>query len=215
MSGKDCTSPSCKTPSSQIQTIMALYNQEILRGGGKRDYHRLRMCVKFYIELAQRSKNFSIQSEITERGAVTKGRGPNSFTKRKTGECFQWKANGSCSRGGSCSFLHMPAIGSRETTHKEVQNTRGSNPKPAVSNREHGRKDKEQASSSGPKVREQTGVKSSRSQEASPATRAQIPCVWGATCKISLCDYRHPPVCHSYKSGHGTHLWPSLPVSTC
>ena len=25
--------------SSQIQTIMALYNQEILRGGGKRNYH--------------------------------------------------------------------------------------------------------------------------------------------------------------------------------
>ena len=31
--------------SSQAQTIMALYNREILRGGGKRDYHRLRMCV--------------------------------------------------------------------------------------------------------------------------------------------------------------------------
>ena len=26
--------------SSQAQTIMALYNQEILRGGGQRDYHR-------------------------------------------------------------------------------------------------------------------------------------------------------------------------------
>ena len=31
--------------SSQAQTIMALYNQEIVRGGEKRDYHRLRMCV--------------------------------------------------------------------------------------------------------------------------------------------------------------------------
>ena len=41
--------------SSQAQTIMALCNQEILREGGKRDYHRLRMCVKLHIELAQRS----------------------------------------------------------------------------------------------------------------------------------------------------------------
>ena len=42
--------------SSQAQTIMALFNQEILRGGGKRDYHRLRMCVKLHIEQAQRTK---------------------------------------------------------------------------------------------------------------------------------------------------------------
>ena len=81
--------------SSQIQTIMALYNQEILRGGGKRDYHRLRRCVKLYIEQAQRSKNFRIQNAITERGAVTKREGQNSFSKQKTGECFQWKATGS------------------------------------------------------------------------------------------------------------------------
>ena len=28
--------------SSQLQTITAQYNQEILRGGGERDHHRLR-----------------------------------------------------------------------------------------------------------------------------------------------------------------------------
>ena len=77
----------------------------------------------------------------------------------------------------------MPATGSREITHKEVENARGSSLEPAAGSREHGGKDKEQASSSGPKVREQTDVKSSRSQEASPATRAQIPCLWGAKCK--------------------------------
>ena len=53
---------------------MALYNQEILRGGGKIDDHRLRMCVKLFIEQGQRCKNFKIQNEITERGAVTKER---------------------------------------------------------------------------------------------------------------------------------------------
>ena len=76
---------------------MALYNQEITRGGG-RDYYRLRMCVRLYIEQAQRSKNFWTQIEITERGAVTKGKEQNSFTKRKTVECFQWQANGSGSK---------------------------------------------------------------------------------------------------------------------
>ena len=40
---------------SHAQTIMALYNQQILRGGGQRD-HRLRMCVKLHMEQAQRSK---------------------------------------------------------------------------------------------------------------------------------------------------------------
>ena len=97
--------------SSQAQTIMALYNQEILRGGGQQDYHRLKLCVKLHIEQAQRSKNFRIQSEITERVAVTQGKGQNSFTKRKTRECFQWKANGSCSKGDSCSFLTFACLG--------------------------------------------------------------------------------------------------------
>ena len=82
--------------SPQAQTIMALYNQEILRGGGQRDYHRLRKCVKLHTEQAQRSKKIRIQSEITERVAVTKGKGHNSFTKGKTGECF----HESCSKGG-------------------------------------------------------------------------------------------------------------------
>ena len=116
------------------QALMALYNQEILRGGGKRVYHRLRMCVKLHIEQAQRNKNFRMQSEITERVATTEGKGHNSFTKRKTGECFQWKAYGSCSKGDSSSFLHSRASGNRETSAEEVKNTGVSNLKPAVNN---------------------------------------------------------------------------------
>ena len=95
--------------STQMETIMALHNQEILRGG--RNYHRLRMCEKSHIEQIQSSKNSRIQDEI-ERGIVIKGKGQPSI-QRKTGECFQWKANGSCSRGESCSFLHKPALGNR------------------------------------------------------------------------------------------------------
>ena len=117
--------------SSQSQTIMALFNQEILRGGGQRDQHRLRMCVKLHIEQDQRCKHFRIQSEITKRVAVTEGKGQNSFTKRTTGECFQWEANGSCSTGDFCSFPRSHASGSRETSAEEVKNTGVSSLKPA------------------------------------------------------------------------------------
>ena len=53
--------------SSQAQTIMALYNQEILRGGGQQDYRRLRLCVKLHIE----QQKIRSQSEIAERVAET------------------------------------------------------------------------------------------------------------------------------------------------
>ena len=96
--------------SSQAQTIMALYNHEILREGGKRDHHRLGMCVKLHFEQAQRSKNFRIQSELTERVAVTEGKRQNSFTMRKTGECFQWKANGLCSLETGASMATIACI---------------------------------------------------------------------------------------------------------
>ena len=155
--------------SSQAQTIMTLYNLEILRGGGQRDYHRLRKCVKLHIEQAQRSKNFRIQSEITERVAVTKGKGQNSFTTRKTGECFQWKANGSCSKGDSCSFPHSHASGNRETSAEGAKNTGASSLKPAVDN-ERRRKGKEQASSSVPTGNGKTDDKRSKSLDARPAT---------------------------------------------
>ena len=93
--------------SSQAQRIRSLYNQEILRGGGKRDYQRLRTCVKLHVE------------RFTERVAVTKVKGQISVTKRKTGECFQWKANGSCSKGDSCSFLHSHASKTERHQRKE------------------------------------------------------------------------------------------------
>ena len=73
--------------------------------------------------------------------------------------------------------------------------------KPAVNN-EQRRKGKEQASSSVPTGKGQTDVKSITSLEASPATRARIPCLWGARCKRTSCDFRHPPVCRDHKSGN-------------
>ena len=182
---------------------MAPHNQEISRGGGERDYHRLRMCVRLHIEQAQRSKNLRIQNEITERGAVTKGKGQNSFTKRKTGECFQWKTDGSCSEGQSGSFLHALAAGNREPAQEKVWSTGGSRQKHATGNGVLGRKTQEQASSSAPKVTEHTDVQCSNGRGASPETRARILCLRGAKCKRSSCCCLHPPVCVSFKSESG------------
>ena len=134
--------------------------------------------MKLHIEQTQRSKNFRIENEITERGAVIKGKGQNPSTKRKTGEYLQWRVTVSCSRGESCSFLHQLVSGNREIVQEKVGNARGSGLKPA---HERVRKGNEQASSSVPKVKAQTDVTSSTSLEASPATRAKISCAWRAT----------------------------------
>ena len=94
------------------------------------------------------------------------------------------KANGSCSKGDSCSFLHSRASGNRETSAEEVENTGESSLKPVVNN-ERRRKGQEHASSSVPTVKGQTDDKRSTSPEASPATGAES-----------------PPVCRGYKSGN-------------
>ena len=79
--------------------------------------------MKLHIGQTERSKNYRIQNESTWRGAMIKGKGQNPSTNRKTGECHQWKAVGSCSKGESCSFLHKPASVSREV---KGENARGS-----------------------------------------------------------------------------------------
>ena len=140
------------------------------------------MCVRLYTE---------IQNKITERGAVTKGKGQHSFTKRKTGECFQWKRNVSCSKKRSvCACRGQQKMGC----------TGESRLRHATGNREL-KKKIEQASCSVPKVTEQTDVQSSNGRGASAEIRARIPCLCGAKCKRSSCD-RHPPVCRNYKSGN-------------
>ena len=95
-------------------------------------------------------------NEITESGAVTKGKEQNSYTEWET--VFSGRQFGSCSETDTCSFLHTHATGDRETMREEAEDARRSR--------------QEQASSSVPKVKEQTDLKISNSLEASPATRA-------------------------------------------
>ena len=125
-----------------------------------------------------------IPSSSHRRGPWQKGKGHNSCTERKTGECFQRETIGSCSRRDDCSFLHTHATGRRETMWKKVGDA--------------GKTHLEQASSSVPKVKEQTDVKSSNSLKARVKKK---PCLWLTRWKKPSCNYQHHPVCRNCKSG--------------
>ena len=74
-----------------------------------------------------------------------------------------------------------------------MKNTRDSSQSTVINERR--RKGKEAPTGKG-----RTDDKRSTSLEARPATRAQIPCLFGATCQNLSCTYRHFPVCLNYKS---------------
>ena len=84
----------------QLQTVFALYDQETARTK-EPNYHKLKTAVKLHIDQMMRTRNFRVRNEVVERGLVAK-----SEKGKKVGECFQWKAHGQCSKGGSCSFRH-------------------------------------------------------------------------------------------------------------
>ena len=93
--------------------------------------------------------------------ALNKGkRANNSYTERKTEECFQQKTIGSCSRRDACSFLHTHATGDRE------DNVEWSGDTQEILIRK-------QASSSVPKVKDTDWRKGLNSLKASPVTKAE------------------------------------------
>ena len=94
--------------SVQLQTVLALYDQETVRNNGHTSYLPLKTSVKLHIDPMMRTRNFRVRSEVVERGAVTKSqKGKKAYVERQVGQCFQWKAHGQCSKkGDSCSFSH-------------------------------------------------------------------------------------------------------------
>ena len=109
------------------------------------------------IRLLVWSTNIFVRTKLESVEPWQKETGNILTPSGKTGECFQRKTIGSCSRRDICSFLHTHATRDRETKREKVG--------------EDARRSRlEQASSSAPKVKEQTDVKSSNSLEASPAT---------------------------------------------
>ena len=70
------------------------------------DNHRLKTMVKRSIEQNLRTKNFEARNGNYETNAVVKNQGTKQREQRTLGHCWQWKANGQCSKGDNCSFRH-------------------------------------------------------------------------------------------------------------
>ena len=110
--------------SVQLQTVLALYEQENIRYNEQRSYSRLKTSVRRHIDQTMRTKNFRGGKEIVERGAVTKSqKGRKVSVERRVGECYQWKATEHCSKGDSRSFRHDPASANRCDQRQEGQSS--------------------------------------------------------------------------------------------
>ena len=70
------------------------------------DCHRLKTMVKRSIEQNLRTKNFEAWNGNFDTSAVVKNQGTKQREQRTLGDCWQWKANGQCSKGDNCSFRH-------------------------------------------------------------------------------------------------------------
>ena len=93
--------------SVQLQTVLALYDQETIRNNGHVSFSRLKTSVKVHMCQMMRTRNFRVRNEVVERGSVTKSQtGQKSCVERKAGECVQWKAHGQCSKRDSRNFSH-------------------------------------------------------------------------------------------------------------
>ena len=58
--------------SVQLQTVMALYEQEDIQNNEQPSYSRLQTAVRCHIDETRKTRNFRARNEIVERGAVSK-----------------------------------------------------------------------------------------------------------------------------------------------
>ena len=82
----------------QLQTVFAMYNQELSRDRVPPSCEKLRKMVRQHVDQTIRAQNFKAWNERIGIGVLVKSqKGRNVSADRKVGECFQWKANGQCS----------------------------------------------------------------------------------------------------------------------
>ena len=145
------------------------------------DYHRLKTKVKRSIEQNLRMKNFEARNGNYERNAVVKNQGTKQREQRILGDCWQWKANGQCSKGDNCSFRH--------DINKRAKSTQP-NPSPRSSTQQN--------------VKNASRTKSPRGRSPS-GKMARLPCkdYLKGTCTTPFCEKWHPPECLFYKSENG------------
>ena len=93
--------------SEQLQAVFAMSNPELNRDQEAPSCQKLRNMVRQHVDQTISTRNFKARNERIETGVLVKGhKGRNVSAERKVGDCFQWKANGQCSKGDSCSVYH-------------------------------------------------------------------------------------------------------------
>ena len=93
-----------KRESEKLKTVLESFNMEIHQKKAGPDYHRLKTMVKRSIEQNLRIKNFEARHGNYERNATVKNQGTKQREQRTLGDCWQWKANGQCSKGESVTI---------------------------------------------------------------------------------------------------------------
>ena len=167
--------------SEKLKTVLELYDLETHQKKLGPDYHRLKTMVKRSIEQDLRNRNFGSRNGNYERNAVVKNQGTKQRGQRILGDCWQWEANGQCSKGDSCSFRH--------DVNKRAKMTQ-----PNSSPNSFMQQDEKKAS----KTRSPRGR--------SPSGRMfRWPCkdYFKGTCTNSFCEKWHPPECLFYKTNNG------------
>ena len=92
--------------SEKLKTVLELYNADIHQKKAGPDYHRLKTMVKRSVEQNLRKNNFEARNGNYEKSAVVKNQVTQQREQRSLGDCWQWKANGQCSKGDNGSFRH-------------------------------------------------------------------------------------------------------------
>ena len=92
--------------SKKLKTVLELYDLEIHQKKIGPDYHRVKTMVKRSIQQYLRNRNFGARNGNYERNAEVKNQRTKQRGQRTLGDCWQWEANGQCSKGDNCSFRH-------------------------------------------------------------------------------------------------------------
>ena len=53
--------------SVELQTVMALYDQDVARNNGTPNYQQLKTAVKLQFDQMMRTRNFRVRSDVVER----------------------------------------------------------------------------------------------------------------------------------------------------
>ena len=130
--------------------------------------------------------------EISNQAPWSRIRGQESVKQRSLGNCWQWKANGQCSKGDNCSFRHD-------------EDKRANSTPPNLSPR----------SSTQQNVKNASRTKSPRGRSPS-GKMARLPCkdYLNGTCTTPFREKWHPPECWFYKTEKDANLGTSAHAHT-